>query len=57
MTFNKGSHNEKRVPGLRSIESASDCRVYRANPDGTPGKMLRIEKPVYYDSFFRGKKK
>ena len=56
MTLNRSSHNEKRVPGLRSIESASDCRVYRPNPDGTL-RLLRVEKPVYYDSFFKGRAK
>lgn len=34
-----------RVKGLRSEAQLSPVKVYRANPDGTPGEYLRTEIP------------
>ena len=34
---------ERKVRGLRDLETPSMVLVYRANPDGTRGKFLRIE--------------
>ena len=36
---------ERKVRGLRDLETPSMVLVYRANPDGTRGKLLRIENP------------
>ncbi len=33
----------KRVTGLSNYATASPCRVFRLNPDGTKGELLRIE--------------
>ena len=38
------NHNEIIIPGLRDIEKAPDCKVFKVNPDGTKGSLLRIEK-------------
>ena len=35
----------KLVAGLRIAAPPSEVRVYRANPDGTKGELLRIEEP------------
>ncbi len=34
---------ERRVYGLRDSAPPSEVKVFRARPDGTPGKLLRIE--------------
>ena len=36
---------EGKVGGLRDFDTPSMVIVYRANPDGTRGKLLRIENP------------
>ena len=43
---------KRRVPGLRDVAPASEVKVFKANPDGTAGKLLRIEKPTYITSKF-----
>ena len=44
MGFLEFTPSERAVPGLRKEAPSSDVKVYKANPDGTPGKLLRIEK-------------
>lgn len=41
------SRFERLVAGLRdsNFEKPIECRVFKANPDGTKGELLRIEKP------------
>jgi hypothetical protein len=39
----------RKVAGLRDYEKPPVCRVFQANPDGTVGKLLRIEEPVEYN--------
>ena len=36
---------ESLVAGLRTEAPPSEVRVYKANPDGTVGELLRIEYP------------
>ncbi len=41
--------SEFRVAGLRDSAPPPLVRVFRANPDGTPGELLRIEQGFTYE--------
>lgn len=43
---------ERKVEGLREAEAPSDIRVFKANPDGTIGELLRIEHMADYHPYF-----
>lgn len=49
-----GKSNAKQVKkgcnGLRVIEVASLVEVYRLNPDGSKGDLLRIDEPTYFSA-------
>lgn len=40
---------ERQVPGLRNSGPVGPVTVFRANPDGTPGRKLRVEKGKIYE--------
>jgi hypothetical protein len=33
---------------LREAVGLSECKVYKANPDGSKGELLRVENPQPY---------
>ena len=44
------SRSRRLVAGLRDSENPTECRVFQANPDGSKGKLLRVEEPVEFDT-------
>ena len=38
---------------LRDFAPASEVKVYKAKPDGTPGELLRVEKPKWFEKDFK----
>lgn len=44
---------KRRVYGLRDYSPPGDCYVFKANPDGSKGELLRIEQPMSYDGDFK----
>lgn len=43
------------VAGLRIYEKPTECRVFQLNPDGTVGKLLRVEQPIVYSDYCRSR--
>ena len=39
---------ETRIEGIREEVSPSDVRVYKANPDGSRGELVRIDQLENY---------
>lgn len=44
----KASRDHHGRVHLRESEDAGVCKVYKANPDGSKGELLRIENPQPY---------
>ena len=44
------SRNRRLVAGLRDLEKPTECKIFRANLDGSRGKLLRVEKPVDFET-------
>ncbi len=45
-----------RVNGLRDFAIPGEVKVYKANPDGSNGELIRIEKPQIFERDFKFRK-
>lgn len=51
-SFLPHSRAERAVNGLREFAEPSEVKVYQQNPDGSRGKLLRIEQAKHFTPNF-----